>query len=217
MANRFWRAQVTIPMDSGTAVDAIQNVTHWETSQLQSEADNMSEIVDKLQTFYTALQAYLPGEVATTFDVKLYDLEDPQPRLPKLVDTITVVPSSVDGFPHEVCLVLTLEGTPVSGGNQRRRRGRLYFGPIAESFSLRVNGNIYTDVGIQDTLRDAGEVLAAPGGTFGVQLSIYSPTTDATGTLEDSFTAVERGHVDNAFDTQRRRGPAATSRLTFAF
>jgi hypothetical protein len=47
-------------------------------------------------------------------------------------------------------------------------------------------------------------------------LSVFSPTTLAGGgSLASSFSSVIGGHIDNAFDTQRRRGPEASARVTY--
>jgi len=57
-----------------------------------------------------------------------------------------------------------------------------------------------------------GTVVA---GGLSVKWAVYSPTTDAVDTIDNAFNDVLDGWVDNAFDTQRRRGPAATTRITW--
>lgn len=213
---RYWRAQATIAMDSGVPEDEVQNITHWTTSEdSETLVENATSVFDRVSNFYTAMQGALPGEVDTDIEVKIYNMADPTPRLPVYTQVHSITPDTTIGLPHEVALVLTLEGTPASGVNQRRQRGRLYFGPISSDHHSLSNGNIYVSSTLQDMLRDAGEAMATPGLISGTQLCIYSPTTDATATLAASFFPVTRGHVDNAWDTQRRRGPDATSRLNF--
>jgi hypothetical protein len=98
----------------------------------------------------------------------------------------------------------------------KRRKGRVFLGPLSTgTVSQSSNAG---DVRPESTTMAAflASGLALVLDTAGdPRLAIYSPTTDATSTVDDAFFDVEDLWIDNSFDTQRRRGGAPTVR-TFA-
>jgi len=104
-------------------------------------------------------------------------------------------------------MVLSFKGVPSAGVSLGSQRGRVYIGPLRQS-------NIGTDgrptAGAITTLRDAGQALLdASDANTEYTWAVWSPT------LQD-ITPIVRGHLDNEYDTQRRRGRRATSRSTFS-
>jgi len=110
---------------------------------------------------------------------------------------------------EETCVVLSLRATPPVTA---RRRGRLYIGPIAlasgttvdssTTVPLRVATALRTDLGIAALFVRDG-ILGLTGGSFWTIKG-----------LQNAQVGVEivGGWIDDAFDTQRRRGPKTTAR-----
>lgn len=225
MADRLYRVQVSIPLDSAIPDDAIVNTFHFDDDDdpLAGAEDTQGWIMDALTTFYNRIdQTLFPNTVGPAATVKMYDLRDPEPRVLRFQDTIALTPAASDPLPNEVALCISFAATPVAGVNPQRRRGRLFIGPIAQSAGVVVASQLRPTSSAMAELAGAGSDLidgishpASPG--LHLKWSIYSPTTDAAGaSIDDSFNDVVSGWVDNAFDTQRRRGPAATTRTTFS-
>jgi hypothetical protein len=120
--------------------------------------------------------------------------------------------AAVDGtrLPGEVAVVLSfhslLTDVPEEVGATRpgaRHRGRIYFGPL-NTASL-----------------DASTATVEPATNAalrGAALSFMALTTapwSQWSRADAVMRTITGGYVDNAFDTQRRRGIAATARTTF--
>lgn len=214
MPDRYLRTQAVIPYDSGLPGDVTVNTFHFFYNGAGSAVDAATAIESKLQTFYGALQAYWPSMVGLTITYKTYDLAEPEPREPVKETTFAIVPGASDALPHEVAACLSFAADPVSGIEPASLRGRIFFGPIANQSDVLVPDGRMDPI-FQDVLRDAGAELVNPG-AGNIYLSIYSRTRDEAGQpLANSYARVTHGWVDNAFDTQRRRGLEATNRLTF--
>jgi len=199
------RAQVAMNMVSGILEDRPTNVWHFEGLATSTVA---GEINTLLTNFYGAVGSLYPGTVAQNgHSLKIYNTEDPEPRAPFYDSTfnLTQAPSGTT-LPSEVAMCLSFQADRLSGVNQASRRGRIYFGPI-DTVQLDTNGRP-TSAAIS-VLRGAGNsLLTASQAALNSTWIIYSPTTGAG-------TPVDNGWVDNAFDTQRRRGLVATSRNVF--
>lgn len=227
MADALTRAQVTIPLDSGVTKDVLVNTLYFDTDSdyVAVPGDEwIGGIESLLTTFYQAIDGVIFGQnVATPAHVKLYDMRDALPRVPFHEFNIALAPlaSGIDlSLPNEVALCLSFKAAGGSGLNMKRRRGRIYLGPIHYAASEMVASQCRPTAAARDAVRDAAAVMAAGYNTAApadssVRWAIYSPTTDLTSTLDDAFNDVETGWVDNAFDTQRRRGASPTLRDTF--
>lgn len=139
--------------------------------------------------------------------LRVYDLEDPEPRPPILEELVTLtLPSAGDPLPPEVTMVMSFQAERLAGVNQARRRGRLYLPTSRESLTVVSSGRVIWSAATINTVVAAasGILTTQPAGSA---WSVYSPTTfAATGSLAQSFSAVFEGWVDNEPDTQRRRG-----------
>lgn len=181
-------------------------------------ATDFDNVRDMLKDFYTAIPGttgastrisqYMPSSlINATALVKAYDLADPVPRVPVYESSFALVSlTSSAPLPAEVALCISFQGEAESGTNPARRRNRKYLGPWAST----VSGN---DGRPTPTLRaviaGAGRRLKeAADASVTWEWCWYSPTDSANG-------VVDNGWVDNAWDTQRRRGPAPTTRSTF--
>lgn len=214
--------RVQASMESGSLLpeDACVNVWHW-WCLAADPADAIDDIHAGLDTFYAGLA---PGMTVNTFTgniaYKYYDLSDPEPRSVIATRTSTGLDVGTgDGLPTECSICLSFGGAPGSGLNPRRRNGRVYLGPWSTGASTTITGFVNVASPTISDILGAAESLVAAGGVTAAW-SVFSPTTAGAApwdeaTLEAATTWVTRGFVDNAFDTQRRRGTAATTRGTF--
>jgi hypothetical protein len=126
--------------------------------------------------------------------VRIYDMADLKPR-PVLAEAESSTTGGSNSGPQEVALCLSF----YSGRNLPRSRGRMYMGPFF------AGGMLGRPSATQQTaLLDLASDLAALGGAD-VAWVIYSPT-------DNQYRGVTNAWVDNAWDTQRSRGLAPTSR-----
>lgn len=213
------RATVTFDHVSALPEDQVVNTFHFDSGTLlRSTATNWDAIDAALIDFYTHTQTtgglkvvnLLSRNMVGTATIRQYDLGDAKPRVPVRVTAMPFSPQLTDNaLPEEVALVMSFSGPLLSGTVAARRRGRVYLGPI--------NGNRNgsdgrpTTVTLQ-TIQQAGGRLINDAGTI---WAVYSPTSDPNPTFSTVGLFVDHGWVDNGWDTQRRRGRAATSRLTF--
>jgi hypothetical protein len=154
------------------------------------------------------------GVLAT---MTLYDLADPEPRVPKGEGPFNIVPSGTESLPTEVAACLSFQGLAASGVNQARRRGRVFLGPLNRECTVMVGGRTLLEPGRQTVIADAADALLNSQALAGVPWAVFSPTARATGaSLFDATTIVNNGWVDNAFDTIRSRGTDPSTRVVFS-
>lgn len=197
----LYRAQVTIPMDTGLPEDAATNTLYFDADTIGA----LDDVHTALNAFYVAIDGLYSSLVdGTEVRCDYYQLSDPEPRAPVKSNGFTTLTTDSSASPPEVSLVLSYQGARISGLPQARRRGRIYIGPLGGGLTDRPNeiGQINPLVAAADTL------LAASAAAATWTWAQYSPTN---GTGID----VTDGWVDNEWDTQRRRGRVATSRTTF--
>lgn len=205
-----YRAQVVIPASTGVGKDAIVNA--WGFYTLDTTAVAQAAITSNLRTFYDGWANYRSFMYQwTQARLKLYHLVDPKPRVPVadvLLGLSSTVPTTT--LPTEVAICLSFQAARVSGQSQRRRRGRVYLGPLAQLASVSSTGRPLGTM-ITTMLASAESLRTGIGATTvgWVVLSQPKPTDPLT------WSNVTGGWMDDAFDTQRRRGPAATSRTVF--
>lgn len=213
------RAQVILNSSTGLAEDRCENT--FFVSGTDSVATMATAWFGYLVNFYntvhtpgtTALAGFMSGDLSRTADkhtMKFYDMADPVPRAP--ISTVTwqlgaLVGTAVN-MPKEVAVCLSYKGTYASGIPQARQRGRIYHGPLNTNVILGASTvNPTVDTSYIAALRGAGIYLVGVG-TSGSKWCVHS----VRGGFDSYITG---GWVDNAFDTQRRRGLTATSRTTW--
>lgn len=200
------RYQATLVMASGITADYATNTWHFASDLGFSDFD---EPATDLAAFYSSLRAGLSPNIASSSNliVKAYNLIDVEPRVPVYegVFSLTGTPATYP-MPAEVSLVLSFQATRVSGEPQARRRGRIFLGPLGYETAYDMKR---PTTGFTDTLRDAGQALLNASIAAGdYAWSVWS-------TVDGEMHAVDNGWVDNAWDTQRRRGLEPTARDTF--
>lgn len=213
------RAQVVLPFRTNLPSDVMTNTFHFGVDDALGMIPATVDLIPALTAFY--LDAYDLGMAAyvnlPACHINFYDLSTPEPRIPYVDTTIgaqfgTNMTTGTTAPPTEVAAVLSFEATPVAGGNQARRRGRVYLGGLTTAmltaasstapFFPIFNTNFLTDV-IDSAETNLLSLNASSSGD--IQWAVYSAT-------EDVAYIVQQGWVDNSPDTQRRRGVLATAR-----
>lgn len=197
------RVLSNLKMVSGIPDDDVMNVFHVEADPA---LPGILDLATGWQSFMDSIAPLFPNTVATSgHTIRAYNLADPEPRAPVL-DTTFITPSvsAVDPLPSEVALCISYQGVRVSGDPQRRRRGRMYIGPLSTS---QLQDGRPHPVTLTD-LVTAFEAFYADLASNAIEFGVYS-------TMDEGLVTLSNGWVDNAFDIQRRRGWAPTSRETF--
>jgi hypothetical protein len=108
--------------------------------------------------------------------------------------------------PVETAIVGALEAVPISGVPQARRRGRMFFGPIASVALSMTSGRCRVTQPAQTAIA-AGLRSLITGGL---------PTWGVYSRVNGTMATAVQGWVDDAPDTQRRRGRGALKRTTYS-
>lgn len=205
--------QTAFTAASNRPEDVITNTLHFNDQAGLSNPTNMANL---MWDFYTASYAgasNIPVSTYFTNDAfsgdavqRLYNLDDPKPRVPILEVQRSFTPTNGNTLPTEVAVCMSYQAEPVSGQSQARRRGRIFVGPLYETAndSGRPSTQIMTSLAVA-----AGEMLAAANASLNERWVVWSEAGQ-------SAADVVGGWVDNAFDTQRRRGWEYTQRNPWA-
>jgi hypothetical protein len=190
--------------------DVFVNTWHFDTGG-QTLAQSQEEIYQLLTTFYVLAPPGSSRSIASYYSrfidpplstLRMYDLADPEPRQPTVLGFTYTPGAELVDYPEEVAVCMSFRG---AAPRTNRRRGRLYLGPFNSA---------------------AAEPDAAPGGagpsrpatTMLIDIgrsatrllgdSLVSPVTWVIRSVTPSPNNVEvvNGWVDDAWDTQRRRG-----------
>jgi hypothetical protein len=201
---------------SGLVEDRYINTWHFSGPTTGVGSAQFDNIRDMLKDFYTKkngvwseLCKKLSLGIQTFADVVIYDLGQPKPRVPLYSGRYSGFQTGQSiAMPHEVALCFSFEAARVSGAVQSRRRNRVYIGPF--NYDVADNAGRPT-LELQTMIYDSGMALkAAADASLDWEWSVWSPTN------EEDY-EVSHIWVDNAFDTQRRRGLAPTTRLQHTF
>jgi hypothetical protein len=182
--------------------------------------DEVADSIKKgLQDFYTGLGPasntvlqFLSPVILGTAEIRVYDDSDAMPREPTIRTYPFAVPS-MNPLPSEVALCLSMYGNR----NLPRERGRVFLGPLNTSATATGSDIARPATALVNALAAAGTRLAVSvdsTGVSGLQWAIRSagPYSDGTGAGVITHTRIRNGWVDNAFDTQRRRGAVPSAR-----
>lgn len=200
------KAQVVLKTVDNVSENFVSNTFCFDGPDPISE---VTGIMSALTAFYNSVGTNLLGVGITAgpHEVKFYDMPGVKPNYPVFTGALTL--SGAPGgaiLPPECALVLSFQGQKAPGFPQRRRRGRIYIGPIKASLNTdgRPTSSAVSSLAAYGAnLRTA--INALPGST---QWSVWS-------TVDQQAVAVNDGWVDNEWDTQRRRGLRRTSRSVF--
>ena len=199
--------------ESQLAEDNFVNTWHFrKASGIVTDYDNVSDMLFDFWTFAQdgageSLAGFLTSRSLTgNFTVKAYHLTDPKPRSP-VYEYQGIMPiSSFEALPCEVALCMSFQAELESGENQKRKRNRVYLGPFNVN---AVGGARNVEPQLVEAALFAGKALyEASEASANWHWVVYSPS-------DDEAYEVYNGWVDNAYDTQRRRGTRATARGYF--
>lgn len=205
---------------SGLPEDRFVNLWHFAGETGIDEAAHLNGIQFELGTFYETIKEYLStvalGAANLQIETRTYRADDPEPREP-LYRTlgVDITANGATGLPNEVACVVSF----FHERNVPRQRGRVYIGPLNNAVLAApvagVGERFLLAAAVTEFATAATGLLA---GTNGVEWCTKSnmPFSSAPGSLPGPFyREVTAGWVDNACDTQRRRGMRAQSRTTF--
>ena len=212
------RVQHSFQGVTGQPDDQFVNVFYFQPAV---GAGTLAALATTIKQFWSAtspdaiqpLSYYMSGVADNPgASVKMYDLDDAIPRAPVYAETYN--PSAFGAgasknLPDEVALCLSYTAGPASGLPIARRRGRLFIGPFNENalISTGLNAESGPVEGLRVTLAQGAAMMAAAAAGNGYDWSVFSPTNNEAVSILSCW-------VNNAWDTQRRRGNKPSSRYT---
>lgn len=199
---------------SGLPKDRYAN-TFWFDGALTS--GNADIIAAQLEDFYNNtnggagdLGNYMSDVIvrgSAVHRIKIYDATVPPIGSPFADYQFELDSSGVgNNLPSEVAVCLSFRANPTPGGIQARRRGRIYFGPLTDN-AIEYDGQVARP---DSTM--VGFLLASANRLHDVTQASTEWVVHSR--VADSNAVIQVAWVDNAFDTQRRRGEAASGRTT---
>lgn len=214
----IFQAHVSIPYFSAIPADVCTNVWSFNFVGTAGPTD-FSNLASDLILFYE--QVYGGGASSVTManyavpgltTIKIYALADPTPRAP-VYETQTPISGFTPAatmLPPESSVCLSFQGVKISGDPQNRRRGRIFLGCLAtawdnSSTSAFPKLNSTKRTYLCTAMSDFQATALADNWIWGV----YSR-------IDNALVAVDNGWVDDAPDTQRRRGNEPTARTTWS-
>lgn len=219
MAHLF--LQAVLPYFTKLPKDVAVNTFHFRTpgDDLPAEAADAASRVkifynDSVASMTHPLAYYMSPVIDRTTGacvIKVFDMADTKPRTPIYQEGWTLGASaSTKGLPNEVAAVFSFQGARMSGLAQSRRRGRLFIGPLGEEALSFGSASVFPNLaaGLVTNGVKAAHNLAAAGS--------WDPIWCVYSRVNTNLVTVTNGWIDNDFDTQRSRGPSATSRNTWS-
>ncbi len=213
-------AQVRLLRLNALPEDVIVNTFHFFTTGGVVTVGQAQEIAEKLRQFYVdttanggnvrLLLSNLLQQTALAHEIRVYDFGLPKPSGPIFTLGLTLTTgTSVPQLPAEVAVVLSFKGVITPGDPPARHRGRIYLGPISPGIlGSNINGDVRVNAPNRLTIVEAAvRMMDAPADT--IAWSVFSKTDNQLYRVISCF-------VDDAFDTQRRRGGVATTRTVGA-
>lgn len=185
-----WRMQCSWQMDTSFPRDAMVITPHFNDTLPGSDPQGLcDDLADALNTWDT---------VTTQLTVKAYDAQGTVPVYPAAEAIRNQGTYAAASTNRDIALCLSF----YAGQNRPRQRGRIYVPLAVKAISA---GGARPSGGVQQLCADLVPIFTGLGGTD-VDWVVYSR-------LDDQPRSVTNWWVDNAWDTQRRRGLGATARL----
>lgn len=198
------RVQVTLRTVDNNPANFITNTMYWD----DNEAGTYSTLVDEIKAAYDEIGTRWSVVLATNnHEVQFYRMSDPEPRAPVFTGSFNLAAVGTSSLPRECAMCCSFQAPKISGVPQSRRRGRLYIGPFSQT-ALDGNTGNPTSTAITAVVALGESLLSYSQGQADWKWAVYS-------TVLETASEVSDGWVDNAWDTQRRRGNEWTARTTF--
>ena len=230
------RVQHTYNHKSGLPVDAVVNTFHFSSGPTGAVLDaTVAAALGELgMDFYDEPAAGMASDLQSRIaeasmatlrhTLKVYDMGHAEPRIPvyQLTTQHGTTNNVVAPGPAEVAICLSYRGAAVSGMNPARTRGRVYIGPLNNtSGSVDAAGHYRPTLATRDDFVAAGRGLQVGARAAGWPWVVYSRGGPDTGEFGGGWfpfvTEIVHCWCDDAFDTQRSRGPSPTTRSTLTF
>lgn len=196
-----YQAILTMPFQSGNPRDVTVNTWAFESNSGSPVEAEWLDIGAALAAFYSELEGWYSEVVSGEAQIAIYDIDAEPPRTPLFENTSYFDLGGGDPLPEEVAVCVSFRGVFVSGSPKGRRRGRIYLGPLQSNVVIYDSVTAKTGVSsaFQTVCSDAVQALQDGLDGTGVLHSVWSRADD------ELYNVVEYW-MDNAFDTQRRRG-----------
>lgn len=237
----YYKTTVTYHNVNGLAKDDVVNTYHFATDEGPAPTVATGHLINgrlaaninsaNVGGFY--LESFMSSEISRVNKPTLRSYDALLGGSPLAVDTQLAMEAAVSAqaLPSEVACVLSLTGyeddapefapddADADSNIERpksRQRGRIFFGPL--NINAMTGAPARPSVNFRNSLINLGQKLIAFGDTplsNGVvaRASVFSHAEPG---LPGLMRAIDNGWVDDAFDTQRRRGVAATGRTALA-
>lgn len=228
----LYRATVKLARRSGIVKDQAINVWHFEATEIGT--GSAAPIANALAFFYSAgsLPAYFAHTTDRTnttphsVDISVVAPGGPGPGDDVRTKSVHLLPFSMVSvgatavpLPAEVAVALSFRGdiagqveeAPDGTRPASRRRGRIFLGPLNGSVVSQDSlGRAFVATEFRSVVNDAYQtmMIALNAASPTIYHVVYSPTAG-------SNARVSVLSMDDAFDTIRNRGEAATERTTW--
>jgi hypothetical protein len=209
------RAQITFPLFSVSSNQSASNTLYFSDSLLADQVidapvanTTITDLPLKLLAAWAELATVLSANLVVPGRLQLYDMSDPQPRVAIYDENFSPSRSTSAPLPAEVALCLSYRTTYVAGVAKARRRGRIYLGPFINGAGTSTTSAVPTrpNLGVfTPALLDFANVLLDNTTYADSNWVQYSPTTSTFGSVAEVW-------YDDAWDTQRARGPEPSTR-----
>lgn len=215
-----YRIQVELPYYTNLPSDVAVNTFHVTCLPPLSSGD-LTDVCDAFGEFYTFDHTGSTPPVGECISpvvkrnsgacsVTAYDLADAEPRPPLEVRPFTLPAATGTGaIPLEMAACLSMHGTFPPGEVRARRRGRVFIGPLS---TTAINAGTASSMPtINSPLRNA---LVASAQKLKADIVAVNPLAywSVWSRADNAPVEIVGGWVDDAPDTQRRRGNAPTLR-----
>ena len=203
---------------SGLAEDRYINTWHFDTAA-PTEADYLALGV-AVNNFYERDTSGVSGNLLKWFanhalapgsGAKVYDMADPMPRKPRVfVPAASTGVPVTETYPAEVAVCLSFACAPVAGIPVASLRGRVYLGPLNISAGENVPAGAWARpiLAMRNQIIVSAAMMRTEANSLAAsEWSVWSPK-------KARLFPVNRAWVDDAWDTQRRRGAPPASRVT---
>jgi len=212
-------AQVRLARTTGLPEDLVVNTFTFKTAGVQTIAEAASGIRDRISRFYNDPVAPQPVSLASRLsdtiskatdahEIRFYDQNAIGAQIPLATRRFSIPFTASTAIPAEVSLVLTMRAN-LNGVPPARQRGRLYLGPFGQA-ALRLDeaaGEVRPEPATLDAILRAGLRLITEADATMPKWAVWSGR-------DNLARLVDRVAVDDAWDTQRRRGVKPTLRTT---
>jgi len=188
-----YQFQVRLQGVTGLPKDVYENVLYFETGA----PDTVQGTCDAIKAKYIAAN-FIGG--VNSVEVRAYELTGGQPVASSGPSPKSAVAVS---WPHEVAICLSYATVDDVAQSTKRRRGRIYLGPLGGS--IPPSDQLRPTATYRNIILDFGTGLAQIGFASNTTWMLYSRVDQVAAKIESMW-------VDDAWDTQRRRGLSPTTR-----